>query len=124
MTVTKDDIIALEKAFWDATMRRDTEWFQEHLADESLTIASFGFADKKTAVDAVASTPVEYASFMMHNAQVLLLSPQSASISYRAVIQAAVAGHAHTIVVNVTTIHVLHEGEWKITLHQQTAAQR
>ena len=117
-------ITTLEKAFWNANVERDLKFFDAVLADDALTIAGFGFADKRTIIHSIALGAIRFAAYTMSGVQVRPLGEDAASISYRCVIQAAVQGQPHTIVVNVTTIHARREGMWQIVLHQQTPAQQ
>jgi hypothetical protein len=115
-------ITELEKKFWDANVNRDLKFFDEMLADEAVTIAGFGFADKRTIIQSVAIGAVRFADCTMSDIKVLPLGVDAASISYRGVVQAAVQGQPHTIVVNATTIYARRGDTWKIVLHQQTPA--
>lgn len=117
-------ITTLEKRFWDAHVDRDLKFFDEMLADDVVTIAGFGFADRRTIIQSIALGAIQFASYFMSAVQVKSLGTDATSISYRCVIQAAVQGQPHTIVINVTTVYVRRDGEWKILLHQQTPAAR
>jgi hypothetical protein len=115
-------VTALEKRFWDAHIDANPSFFEEFLADECVVIAGFGFADKKTVIASVALRHLRFAAYTMHEVRVTPLGVDSVAVTYRCVIQAAVEGRAHTIVVNVTTVYAKRDGEWRMLLHQQTPA--
>jgi len=117
-----NEITALERTFWNAHVDGNIKFFDEYLADECIVIAGFGFADKRTIIKSVALAAIRFAAYTMSDVRVLALGEDAASISHKCVIQAAVQGKPHTIVVNVTTIYTKREGAWRIILHQQTPA--
>lgn len=124
MHYSADAITALEKRFWDAHVDGNVKFFDERLADDCVVIAGFGFADKRTIIRSVALQAIRFAAYTMHDVTVLPLGADAASISHRCVIQAAVQGQPHTIVVNTTTVWVrdVSDDIWRVKLHQQTPA--
>lgn len=118
-------VTALEKRFWNAHVDGNVKFFDERLADNCVVVAGFGFADKRTIIRSVALAAIRFAAYTMSDVRVLPLGAgeDAASISHRCVIQAAVQGKPHTIVVNVTTVWTREsDGEWRVALHQQTPA--
>ena len=113
-------IIALEKASWTAWQKKDGSWFQNNLADDWLLVNSFELETKKEMVEGI-MTDCEVKSFSFDDFRFVMLSKDSARLTYHATQDAACEGNALPKSVRVTAVYVKRGGKWLQSLYMETA---
>jgi hypothetical protein len=112
--VTKDEIVALERGFWDAA--GDGAFYREHFLDEGRCVFSMGVLDKDTTIKAVVqAAPWEDVAL---DATVLVeLAPQVVALVYSA--RARREGQ-EPYEARISSVYVHRDGGWRLAVHQQT----
>ena len=113
-------IIALEKASWAAWQKKDGSWFQNNLADDWLLVNSFELETKKEIVEGI-MTDCEVKSFSFDDFRFVMLSKDSARLTYHATQDAACEGNALPKSVRATAVYVKRGGKWLQSLYMETA---
>jgi hypothetical protein len=123
---TQDEIMALERKFWQAMMDMDVDTAVA-LLDEQSTAASargihhFDPAEYKTMALA---GDARITSFEFFDERVIFPTPDVAIASYRAKQSFTMGGESHEMVVYDTTVWVKKGGKWVASAHTETPEQK
>ncbi|MBW4647782.1 MAG: nuclear transport factor 2 family protein [Kastovskya adunca ATA6-11-RM4] len=114
------DLINLEEQGWKIlSTRRDLaiEFFEELLIDEAVMVFPGGMMmrGKQNILAVIDSQP--WKSFQIEEQQVISLSLNVAAIVYKVTAQRE---GSDSYIALISSVYTLHEGQWKLTLHQQT----
>lgn len=123
---TQDDIMALERRFWQAMVERDVDTAIALLDDASVSVAGHGihhftpgqYRDMAEAGDA------HITAFDFSDERVIFPTPDVAIASYRAEQSFTVEGRRHDRVVYDTTTWVRKGGAWRASAHTETPHQQ
>lgn len=118
---TEAQIIALEKAAWEAWKNKNGAWFQANLADEAVQVSGDGVYNK-TQIVKNNSTDCEIKSFSLDNFQFLMLDKNSALITFRGKQDGVCGGKTIPATVYATSVYVKRDGKWMNTLYTEAAA--
>ena len=108
---TEAQIIALEKAGWEAWKNNDATWFQRNLTDDYVGATASGLWDKAKVVSA---TPKGCAvkSFALANFKVVMLDANVALLTYTATQDGVCEGKAIPDKVRAMVNYVKRGGKW------------
>ena len=113
----KDEIIKIEKDFWNASSAANAEKIDDFLADDAVMIGSFGEVNKEETLEmARAQKPFEFWQ-IEDEPKFLEIDENSAIIYYN--VRAKRTG-AKEFKALISTIYRKKAGEWKIVFHHQT----
>lgn len=112
-------IIALEKASWAAWQKKDGSWFENNLANDWLLVNSFEVETKPEIVGGIA-TDCEVKSFSLDNFRFVMLTKDSALVTYNATQDAACEGNTLPKTVRSTAVYVNRGGRWLQSLYKET----
>lgn len=118
---TEDDLVALERAGWEALSVGGDEagsFYDRALAAEVLMLLPGGMVidDRSAAVDSMRGEP--WSSYELSDVRVVELTEDSAVVAYRT--HATREGSEYSALVNST--YVREDGTWRLAVHQQTPA--
>jgi hypothetical protein len=123
-TMSKDakveaQIIALEKAGWEAWKNKNAAWFQTNLTDDALLVNSQGVSDK---AQVVKTTPTSCAvkSYSLDNFKFVTLNKDAALMTYTATQDAVCDGKTIAPNVRASVVYVRRGGKWLEALYMET----
>lgn len=106
-------IWALEQEYWTS----DADYYRQRLADDCLLVLpSVGVQRKEQAVASIAAAP-RWAHCELLERQAVWPRPDVGVLSYRVV--ARRNDDAASYEASVVSVHVLQEGDWLLSFHQQ-----
>lgn len=116
---TADEIIALERAAWEALSTSGeaaTAFYGEHLAARVLMLlpGDLVIEDRDDVVRSMGGAPWD--AYSLDHERVVDTGPDAAIIAYRG--KARRGGHDYAALFSST--YVREDGDWKLTVHQQT----
>ncbi len=114
-------IIALEKAGWNAWKNKDSKWFQDNVTEDFLLVNSEGVSDK---AQVIKSTPTdcEVKSFSLDNFKFVMTSKDSALMTYTAMQDGVCSGKTIPAKVRASVVYVMRGGKWLEALYMETPA--
>ena len=120
MAVPTDDLLALERASWEALSesgRAATEFYDTRLADDVLMLFPGGMVidDRDTVVQSM--DQADWDSFELTDERVLPLGDDAAVVAYRVHARKG-DGSDYDALLNSTYVRV--GDDWRLALHQQT----
>ncbi len=115
-------IVALEKAGWEAWKNKNASWFQANLADEALQVGGAGVLNKSQIVK-TAGTDCEVRSFSLDNFKFLMLDKNSALITFTGMQDGVCGGKTIPAKVYSTSVYVKRGGKWLNALYTETPEQ-
>jgi hypothetical protein len=114
----QSDLIDLEKKFWT----NDPEFYEaNYVADAVLIFPGVGRLDRATAVEAIRGENRRghrWAEVAFDNIASVELTPVVVLLTYTARARWNYQDTASTVL--CSTVYVLHDGRWRVALHQQT----
>jgi hypothetical protein len=119
MTNTRDELIAIEHAAWDALSSSGADasaFYDRVLAREVLMLLPGGMVIDDRAQVVQSMHAADWISYELSDEHVLELTDDSATLGYRAT--ATRPGAEYTALFNST--YVREDGDWRLALHQQT----
>ncbi len=103
-------IIAIEKAGWEAWKNKDAKWFQATLTDDALHVDGGGVTDKAQSIKAVADCEVK--SVSLDGFKFLMLDKNSALITFTGMQDAVCGGKTQPSTVRASSVYVKRGGKW------------
>jgi len=120
----KKTLIDLARKAWDANIREDAAFYRDFLIDEAVGVNNFGLTDKASLVKQMQyHTGVPFTEVTMEDPRVVVLSPESALLIYRATVHATKDGKNIVFSDYVTTAFVKRDEKWKGAFQQHTRLQ-
>lgn len=113
------EIIALEKAGWEAWKNKDAKWFQNNLTDDAVLVNSEGISNK---AQVIKSTPTDcdVKSFSLDNFKLVMLDKNVALLTYTAMQDAVCNGKTIPANVRASVNYVRRGGKWLEALYMET----
>lgn len=124
-TMSKDSkveaqIIALEKAGWEAWKNKDSSWTRDNVTEEFLLVNSDGVSNKTQVVKSTA-TDCEVKSYSLDNFKFVTLDKDSALMTYTAMQDGVCGGKTIPANVRASVVYVKRGGKWLEALYMETA---
>lgn len=117
----KSTVTTIEKNLWEAWKNNQTAAFEEHLADNSVSINPQGVsAGKEEAIKSMTGTPCDVRSFSFSDWQVHQLSSDTVLVTYKAKQDATCGGAKIPSNVVASSVYVKKDGKWLAASHQET----
>ncbi len=114
-------IIALEKAGWEAWKNKNGAWFQTNLTDDYLLVNSDGVNNKSQVVKSTASD-CEIKSYSLDNFKFLMLDKNSALITFTGMQDGVCSGKTIPANVRASSVYVKRGGKWLNAFYTETPA--
>jgi hypothetical protein len=123
-TMSKDSkveaqIIALEKAGWEAWKNKDSSWTRDNVTEEFLLINSDGVSNKTQVVKSTA-TDCEVKSYSLDNFKFVTLDKDSVLMTYTAMQDGVCSGKTIPSNVRASVVYVKRGGKWLEALYMET----
>jgi len=112
-------IIALEKAGWEAWKKKDGSWTQENVTDDFLLVNSDSVSNKAQVIKATA-TDCEVKSYSLDNFKFVTLDKDSALMTYTAMQDGVCNGKAIPPKVRASVVYVKRGSKWLEALYMET----
>jgi hypothetical protein len=112
-------IIALEKAGWEAWKNKDSSWTRDNVTAEFLLVNSAGVTDKTQAVKATA-TDCEVKSYSLDNFKFVTLDKDSVLMTYTAMQDGVCNGKPIPAQVRASVVYVKLGSKWLEALYMET----
>jgi hypothetical protein len=103
-------IIALEKAGWEAWKNKDAKWFQANQTDDALSVHADGVTDKAQGIKDLPNCEVK--SVGLDNFKFLMLDKNSALITFLGSQDAVCGGKVQPSTVRASSVYVRRGGKW------------
>ena len=120
--IPEAELIALEKASWEAWKARDASFYERTLSDDHMDVHGFGIADKAAVVATVASPACVVEGYTLDGFRFRPLGDDAAMLTYRAEQKTTCNGKAVPSPVWVSSVYARRNGRWVNVLFQQTPA--
>ena len=112
-------IIALEKAGWEAWKNKNAAWFQNNVAKEFLGINSEGINNKEQIVKST-PTDCDVKSYSLDNFKFVMLSEDVALLIYTAMQDGVCGGKKIAPQIRATVNYVRRGGRWLEAMYMET----
>ena len=113
------EIIALEKAGWEAWKNKDTSWIQKNGTDEVLYITSDGTSDRSQYNEFTLSCNIK--SFSLDNFKFIMLDKDAVLMTYTAMQDGTCGGEKIPSQVRAAVNYVKRGGKWLEAMYMETA---
>jgi hypothetical protein len=116
MTKIKEEIIALERGFWESA--NNPEFYRDSMTDNAISVMEpMGFISKDRAV-AMSEQGEAWTDLKMDDIQVAELAPDCAAIAYHGEAKGSKTGKPYRA--TISSVYVRSDGNWKMgmTVHQ------
>ncbi len=114
-------IIALEKAGWEAWKNKNGGWFQTNLTDDYLLVNSGGVENKSQIVKSTA-TDCDVKSYALDNFKFIMLNKNSALITFTGMQDGVCSGKTIPATVRASSVYVKRGGKWLNAFYTETPA--
>ena len=103
-------IIAMEKAGWEAWKNKDAAWYQANLPDDALSVHADGVTDKSQTIKDLSACEVK--SFSLDNFKFLMIDKDAALITFTGMQDAVCGGKTIPANVRASSVYVKRGGKW------------
>jgi len=120
---TKADILAVEKASWQAAAKHDVKAYTDTMTSDATAVFAAGdvLQGAKAITDDNTSHPCDFKSFDFADVRLRQLTTDSAVLSYKATQDVTCAGKKLAPRVFATSVYVREGGKWRSVSYQETA---
>ena len=118
---TKEALMTLEKAGWEAWKNRDAKWTEENYSDKGFNVSSTGRTDKAEMIKSYASQKCEIKSYSLSDDQMRMAGPDVAILTFKASQDATCDGKKNPVNVQSASIYVREVDKWKAVFYAEAA---
>lgn len=118
-TNVEAQIIAMEKAGWEAWKNNKADWFESNTTEEFLSISSDGISDKEQVVNST-PTACDVKSVSIDNFKFVMLSENSVALTYIATQDGVCGDKKLATKIRVAVNYVNRNGKWLEALYMET----
>jgi len=115
----ESQIIALEKAGWEAWKNKDSSWTRDNVTAEFLLVNSESVSNKTQVIKATA-TDCEVKSYSLDNFKFVTLTNDSVVMTYTAMQDGVCSGKTIPTKVRASVVYVKRGGKWLGALYMET----
>lgn len=115
----ESQIIAIEKAGWQAWKNKDVKWFQENMSEELLDVTSDGVFSKADVIRST-SADCDVKSVSLDNLKFVMLSNDVVVLTYTAKQDGVCSGKKIPSQVRATVNYVKRNGKWLEAMYMET----
>ena len=112
------EIIALEKAGWEAWKNKDTSWIQKNGTDETLVITSGGAGDRAQYIKDTLACDIK--SVSLADFKFVMLSKDAVLLTYTAMQDGVCGGQKIPSQVRAAVNYVMRGGKWLEAMYMET----
>jgi hypothetical protein len=111
-------LLSLKEQALEATKKHDGAFYNNYLADKAVAVVPFGIFQKEAIVQQMSENDSPLRSMQVEDTQVIVLTPESGIVTYRATFPTINGKPPSTVF--VTTVYAKMNGDWKGMFYQQT----
>lgn len=111
-------IVALDKAGWEAWKNKNAAWYQTNVTEDFLNITAEGVANKSQFIKDLTSCEVK--SFGFDNFKFVTLDKDAVLMTYTAMVDGVCGGKTIPANVRSTVVYVKRGGKWLESLYMET----
>jgi uncharacterized protein (TIGR02246 family) len=117
----KSTVTAIEKSLWEAWKNKDSAPFQQHLADNTVSVSPHGVSSgKQQVIQQMSAEPCDVREFSFSDWQVHEISDSTLIVTYKAKQDATCGGTKIPADVVASSVYVKRDGKWLAASHQET----
>ena len=113
-------IIALEKASWEAWKNKDASWFRTNQADDALSVHADGVTNKTQGINDIAACEVK--SVSLKDFKFLMIDKDVALITFTGNQDAVCGGKTQPAIVRASSVYVKRGGKWLNVFYTEVPA--
>jgi hypothetical protein len=117
---TKESLMTMEKAGWEAWKNRDAKWSEENYSDKAVNFTSAGRANKAAVIKAFTEQKCEIKSYSLSDDQMQMVGPDVAVLTFRASQDYTCDEKKGPTDVRSTSIYVREGDKWKALFYGET----
>lgn len=118
---TKEALMTMEKAGWEAWKNRDAKWMVDNASDKYVGYSSTGRMDKAAAVKTYTDQKCEIKSYTLSDDQMQMVGPDVAVLTFKSAQDYTCDGKKGPANVNSSSIYVREGDKWKAAFYAETA---
>ncbi|MGH9949595.1 MAG: nuclear transport factor 2 family protein [Pyrinomonadaceae bacterium] len=111
-------IVALDKAGWEAWKNKNAAWYQTNVTEDFLNITSEGVSNKSQFIKDL--TICEVKSFAFDNFKFVMLDKGAVLMTYTAIVDGVCGGKTIPANVRSSVVYVKRDGKWLESLYMET----
>jgi hypothetical protein len=115
-------IVALEKSAFEAWMKKDRKFFEDHMSEAGQYLDLNGVGGKAQYVKAIIDNNCTVSRYSLDNSKVTMLSKDVALLTYRYAHNVVCGGNPEPSPLWASTLYVKSGGKWLIAFHQEIPA--
>lgn len=116
---TKDALMALEKAGWEAWKTRDAKWTEENYSEKGFNLGPTGRTDKAAMIKSYTTQKCEIKSYSLSDDKMQMAGPDVALLTYKGVQDATCDGKKSPANVWSASIYVREGDKWKAAFYAE-----
>ena len=114
-------LLDLEDRMWRANREGDGGFYAEVLRDDAMVVSRYGTATKDQIVPGISANRNPYLRTDLSDQQVIMVTADSALVTYRADVTALIEGAEQQFSVLATSVYARGDDGWRSVFHQQSA---
>jgi hypothetical protein len=114
---TKDALMAIEKAGWEAWKNRDNKWSEENYSAKGVGFGKDGRQDKAAMIKAMADAKCDIKSYSLSDDQMTMLGNDVAVLTFKGTQDGTCDGKKVPAVVLASSVYVREGDKWKALLY-------
>ena len=117
---TKDALMTMEKAGWEAWKNRDAKWTEENVSDKYVGFSSTGRMDKAGSIKSFTEQKCEIKSYTLSDDQMQMAGPDVAVLTFRSAQDYTCDGKKGPADVRSASVYVREGDKWKSAFYAET----
>ncbi|MGE3467209.1 MAG: nuclear transport factor 2 family protein, partial [Pyrinomonadaceae bacterium] len=110
---TKDAVVALEKAAWEAWKNNDSKYFEANMSDKYMGFGANGQVNKAGAIKSYADAKCDVNSYSFSDEQIHMAGPDTAMLTFKAAQDATCNGKKSPAGVWSASVYIRDGDKWK-----------
>ena len=115
----KTQIIAIEKAGWEAWKNKDASWTKNNVTEEFMLVNSYGVSNKAETIKSTA-TDCEVKSYSLDNFKFVMSGKDTALMTYTAMQDGVCSGQTIPAKVRSSVVYVKRGAKWLEAFYMET----
>ncbi len=117
---TKEALMTMEKAGWEAWKNRDAKWTQENYSDKGLNLGTSGRTTKAEMIKAMPTQKCDVKSYTLTDDQMQMVGPDVAVLTFKGAQDAICDGKKSPANVYSSSIYIREADKWKAMFYAET----
>lgn len=118
---TKDALMTLEKAGWEAWKNRDTKWSEENYSSKGIGFGKEGRLDKAAMIKSMAAAKCDIKSFTLSDDNMRMIGPDVAVLTFKGTQDGTCDGKKVPANVWASSVYIREGDKWKALLYMENA---